>query len=72
MYMAHAERQPQPDEARRRVATAEPIGDVGDLPPLVVIDVDDLQADMHDSAWQDFLHRAGTYRRRLRERGNLH
>lgn len=51
---------------------AEVTDGIDGLRPLVVIGLDELQADMRDPAWQDFLRRAAAYRRKLRDRGNLH
>jgi hypothetical protein len=38
---------------------------------LVAIDLDELEADLRDEDWQDFLRRAKAYRRSLREHGRI-
>jgi hypothetical protein len=38
---------------------------------LVAIDLDELEADLRDDDWQDFLRRAKAYRRSLREHGRI-
>lgn len=66
-------------ESERRSVESESVrparpqsGPGRNLHPLVEISAEGLAADRRDAEWQDFLHRAKEYRRRLRELDRVH